>query len=589
MSDPTLNPSFGAYEVIEKISSGGMAEIFKARKEGLGGFERMFALKRVSPHYAHNPDYIDMLVEEAKIAGLLNLANIVQIVDLGQTGEQPFIAMEYVNGPNLEQVLERVRSRNKLLPIPHAAFICIELLKALEYAHNRQVMRGGRPVPLDIVHRDVCPSNVLLSTRGEVKLADFGIAKASVRQLKTVTGIVKGRFDYLSPEQTRGEEATQRSDLFSVGIMLYEMVTGRHPFKMASEGQTIEAIKKASFTPAVAFNPEVPPAIDRLLKQTLTAEPGDRFASATAVKDNLDRFFHEAGYIFSSATLAAYLKGMFPELTDLPKDDNTEADEDQVTRPFVRGQRPIASEPAVVETEEVPTSDGEEFLSNLSLDPTGDHHKPLTSLDTSLSGFFGPVDDENTIVGQKSGDNPEWNELDTVIRPVMETPSEAPTRAAAARIRVSGAETQVSGRPYQASKARPKPSQQKRRMSSNAAMRRAQLLSLAIGIVIVVAALLVGFLLGNRAARLTQAPSSNVTISSDPRLEVHTPDGATLSIDGREVSGTSPHVVTLTPDKSHIVRISRVGYFPVETVVKLRKNDVRVLTVEGATQFKKER
>ncbi len=588
MSEQLPITHFGNYEVIERISAGGMAEIFKAKKEGLGGFARMFALKRVSPEHADNKEFVDMLVEEAKIAGLLNHANIVQIVDLGQIDDQPYIAMEYVNGPNLGTIIERLKARGNVLPVPHAVFICLELLKALEYAHNRQVMRGGRPVPLDIVHRDVCPSNVLLSLRGEVKLADFGIAKASVRGLSTVTGVVKGRFDYLSPEQTRGQPASQRSDLFSTGILLYEMITGRHPFQQSAEAKTIEAIKKASFVPAVAFNPEVPPAIDRLLAQTLTSDPAERFASATALKDTLDRFFHEAGYIFSHATLAAYLKGLFPEMTDLPKDDNTEADEDQETRPFLRGERPVSSVPARVDTEEMPTAERENELPSLTLDPTGEEeNKPLTSLDTSLSGFFGPVDDENTIVGQKKGEKQDWTELDTVIRPVIDTPSEAPTRAAAAETRVSAAATQSGESPI--IRKRRDGQDRRRQKSAHPTIRRAQLLSLAIGVVIVVAALLVGFLLGNRAARLTQAPTSSVSISSDPRLEVHTPEGATLSIDGREVSGTSPHVLTLTPDKSHIVRISRVGYFPVETVIKLRKNDVRILTIEGALQHKRGR
>ena len=588
MSDQPSITHFGNYEVIERISAGGMAEIFKAKKDGLGGFQRMFALKRVSPEYAENTEYVDMLVEEAKIAGLLNHANIVQIVDLGQIDDQPYIAMEYINGPNLGRVIERLRSRSNVFPVPHAVFICLELLKALEYAHNRQVMRGGRPVPLDIIHRDVCPSNVLLSLRGEVKLADFGIAKASVRDLSTVTGVVKGRFDYLSPEQTRGEPATQRSDLFATGVLLYEMVTGRHPFQQSSEAKTIEAIKRASYVPAVAFNPEVPPAIDRLLEQTLTADPAKRFASATALKDTLDRFFHEAGYIFSHATLAAYLKGLFPEMAELPKDPHTDADEDQETRPFLRGERPVSSIPARVDTEEMPTAEREKDLPSLTLESTGDEKpKPLTSLDTSLSGFFGPIDDENTIVGQKKRDKKDWTELDTVIRPVIDTPSEAPTRAAAAETRISSSTTQSGESPVIRKRRENREHRQPR--GAHPTIRRAQLLSLAIGVVIVVAALLVGFLLGNRAARLTQSPTASVSISSDPRLEVHTPDGATLSIDGREVSGTSPHVLTLTPDKSHIVRISRVGYFPVETVIKLRKNDVRILTVEGALQHKKGR
>jgi len=587
LSDSENQTNFGKYQIIDRISVGGMAEVFKARVEGLGGFQRLFALKRVHPDHIDNQEFIDMLVEEAKIAGLLSHANIVQIVDLGEAESSPYIAMEYVNGPNLDDVLKRLSERGTALPIPHSVFVCLELLKALEYAHNRQVMRGGRPVPLDIIHRDVCPSNILLSLKGEVKLTDFGIAKASVRSLDTVTGIVKGRFDYLSPEQSRGNPATQRSDLFAVGILLYQMLTGRHPFVQSQEAKTIEAIKKASYVPAVAFNPEVPPAIDRLLSQTLTADPADRFASATALKDALDRFFHEAGYIFSNATLAAYLRGLFPDLSDLPKDDDTEADENQETRPFYRGERPVSAVAGRVDTIEMSTAERHIDLKQLARDPTGGD-KPLTSLDTSLSGVFGPVDDENTIVGQKRGDKQDWTELDTVIRPVIETSSEVPTRAGVGETRVSNQGTNIGDNPViRKRRNKKRRTGSKPRTDTSPHIRRAQLLSLAIGVVIVVVALLVGFMLGNRTARLTVHTDTQVSIPSDPRLEVHLPDGATLSIDGREVAGTSPYIVTLTPEQSHVVRISSVGFFPVETVVKLRKNDVRLLTIDNALQHKK--
>ena len=357
MSEAIENKTFGKYQIIDRIASGGMAEIYKARMEGLGGFQRLFALKRILPEYSENKDFIEMLVEEAKIAGLLSHANIVQIVDLGQIDGSYYIAMEYVDGPNLGQLIQRLSNQRKTLPIPHAVFICLEILKALEYAHNRQIMRGGRPVPLDIIHRDICPANILLGLRGEVKLTDFGIAKASVRSIDTITGVVKGRFDYMSPEQARGEEATQLCDIFCVGVLLYEMLTGRHPFHQKEELKTIEAIKEASFLPPVAFNPDVPPAIDRLLTQTLTVSASERFASATAMKESLDRFFHEAGYIFSHSTLATHLKGTFPELVEAPKREEMEAgDEDQETRPFRRGERPISGMAGRVEPSDPPKS-----------------------------------------------------------------------------------------------------------------------------------------------------------------------------------------------------------------------------------------
>lgn len=602
MSESNAITHFGKYQVVEQISAGGMAEVYKARAEGLGGFQRMFAVKRVHPKHASNPEFIDMLVEEAKIAGLLSHANIVQIVDLDSNDDGPYIAMEYVDGPNLDGLLRRLSERSVVVPTPHAIFIAVELLKALEYAHDRQIMRGGRPVPLDIIHRDVCPSNVLLSTRGEVKLTDFGIAKARVRSLDTVTGVVKGRFDYLTPEQARGEEMDQRSDLFALGVLLYEMLTGRHPFRQTSETKTIEAIKKASYIPAVAFNHEVPPAIDRLLSRALTAEPQARFASATAMKDSLDKFFHEAGYIFSNATLAAYLKGMFPEYAPTPCADDDSADEEGETRPFRRGERPVGTMPGRVDTEEMPTSERPATRPEPKPEETrlSDLNRPLTSLDTSMSGVFGPVDDDNTIVGAVPGADTSTNEtvntfdeLETRIR----ASPDAPTRVGHAqslqgqtRIRSRNA---TSGDPspviVQRARAAGDRSNLRPRKSVHPSVRRAQLLSLTIGIVIVVIALLVGFRLGIQAGQSTASGEFDVSIPSDPRLDVHMPEGSTLSIDGREVPGTSPMTVTLTPDKSHTIRVSRVGHYPFETVVKLRKNDFHLLTVEFATLHKRPR
>jgi serine/threonine protein kinase len=594
LSDNHTNTQFGKYQVIQRISSGGMAEVFKARVDGLGGFQRLFAIKRIHPDHADNQEYVDMLIEEAKIAGLLSHANIVQIVDLGSANDAPFIAMEFVDGPDLSGVIERVKERGSILPIPHAVFVCLELLKALEYAHNRQIMRGGRPVPLDIIHRDVCPANLILSLKGEVKLTDFGIAKASVRSFNTVTGVVKGRIDYLTPEQARGEAVSQRSDLFAVGVLLYEMITGRHPFRQNSQAKTLEAIKKASFVPAVAFNPEVPPSIDRLLGQTLTKNEGDRFASATAMKDALNRFFHEAGYIFSSATLAAYLKGMFPELVPAPMGDDDTADEDGETRPFRRGERPVSAVAGKVNVAEMPTGKSPVIQPKLSLD-TSTGHGALTSLETSMSGLFGPIDNEHTIIGTNPKGDDQFGDLDTIIRPIISTHADSPTRVGVTKIgsapmKLGSATTKARKRPPekqrivqgQDTKVRRKP-----RKSTHPSVRRAQILSLAIGVVMIVSAFIGGLLLGNRAARLTSPDLGEVAIPSDPRLEVHLPVGASLSVDGREVPGTSPQTLSLTPDQSHVVRISRVGHYPVETVIKLQKNDFRLLTIEEGTLHKK--
>ena len=313
VSKPALQ-TFGKYQILDLIATGGMAEIYKAKLEGIGGFQRTFAIKRILPNLSQNSEYIAMLVDEAKVAGLLSHANIVQILDLGQVDGIWYIAMEFVDGPDLGGVLRRAREKGLTLPVPHTVFVTIELLKGLEYAHGRQVMRGGRPVALNIIHRDVSPPNVLLSYQGETKLTDFGIARASLKAMETVSGIVKGRFDYMSPEQAAGsKDLDQRSDLFSVGVVLYEMLTGHHPFRTDNELGTIERVRTGKYTPVSQRNPEVPFTLETIVDRALQVRREDRYPSATAFKEALDKFFHDAGFIFTHATLASYIKGLFPE------------------------------------------------------------------------------------------------------------------------------------------------------------------------------------------------------------------------------------------------------------------------------------
>jgi hypothetical protein len=318
VSNPAVQP-FGKYQILERIATGGMAEIYKARLEGIGGFQRTFAIKRILPNLSQNSEYIAMLVDEAKVAGLLSHANIVQILDLGQVDSIWYIAMEYVHGRDLGAVLRRAKKKGLNLPVPHTVFVAIELLKGLEYAHQRQVMRGGRPVALNIIHRDVSPPNVLLSFQGEVKLTDFGIARASLKAMETVSGIVKGRFDYMSPEQAAGaKDLDQRSDLFSVGVVLYEMLTGHHPFRTDNEIGTIERVRSGRYTPVSQRNAEVPFTLETIVDRALQVNREDRYPSATAFKEALDKFFHDAGFIFTHATLASYVKGLFPEAGTKP-------------------------------------------------------------------------------------------------------------------------------------------------------------------------------------------------------------------------------------------------------------------------------
>ncbi len=337
MRSESLPTTFGTYKILGRISTGGMAEIYKARNQGPGGFSRTFAIKRILPHLSTHQEFVDMLVDEAKIAGLLSHANIVQILDLGMAEGTYYIAMEYVDGPDLGRILKRASERGDRVPVPHAVYILLEVLKGLEYAHNRAVVRDGQPMPLQIVHRDVTPGNVLVSVQGEVKLTDFGIAKASVKALETLSGVIKGRFDYLSPEQASAGVLDARSDLFSAGVLLYEMVTGKNPFSRKREADSIIAIREGKYEAARKVQPDLPSELDVILKRALEVDPSRRYQTATEMKEALSRFFHNAGFVFTRETLATYVLSQFPR----------EGEERKASSPPTAPAPPPAPAPAV--------------------------------------------------------------------------------------------------------------------------------------------------------------------------------------------------------------------------------------------------
>ena len=417
---------FGKYAILERVAQGGMAEIFKARMEGIGGFNRLFAIKRVLPGLSQNREYIDLLVDEAKIAGLLSHANIVQILDLGQVKGQYYVAMEYVHGQDLGRVLDKCLERGITLPVPHAVFVLIEVLKGLEYAHNRQIMRGSTPVPLNIVHRDVSPSNVLLSFQGEVKLTDFGIAKASVKALETVSGVIKGKFDYMSPEQASAKDVDQRTDLFAAGVLFYEMLCGQHPFRQAGDLKTIAAIRAGEYTPPTFANPDVPYALEVILDRALAQDPAERYQTATEFQEALNRFFHDSGFIFSHTTLAAYLKGLFPQAAQPRRRERSKvlALKDQETRPIPIPLHKRQAEQDVSDIDERPTIPEMPALEEVR--PTVPDADPIVD---GPSVAFGPVDlDDSTF--DAAGDTSSLNREVLIAEVELDEDSEdAPTHA----------------------------------------------------------------------------------------------------------------------------------------------------------------
>jgi eukaryotic-like serine/threonine-protein kinase len=307
MKRPTI---FGKYLLLERINVGGMAEVFMAKAFGVEGFERFLAIKKILPTMAEDQEFITMFIDEARISVQLNHANIVHIHELGKYEETYFIAMEYVAGRDLRTILERYRRRKEIMPTAQAVFIASKMCEGLDYAHRKKDARGQ---DLDIIHRDVSPQNILVSYEGDVKIIDFGIAKAANRSQKTQAGILKGKFGYMSPEQVRGMPIDRRSDIFAVGVILYEMLTGEKLFVGESDFSTLEKVRNADVPLPRQFNPNIPSGLEKVVLKALAREPEDRYQWASDLQEDLMRFLLAGDAIYSGKHLSAHMKEAFAE------------------------------------------------------------------------------------------------------------------------------------------------------------------------------------------------------------------------------------------------------------------------------------
>jgi eukaryotic-like serine/threonine-protein kinase len=300
---------FGKYTLFERIGRGGMADVFKGRIQGPAGFERVFVVKRILPHLSDDPTFNKMFVEEAKMSARLNHPNIVQVFELGSVEGEYFISMEYVRGRDLAETM-RVLWARLGPPRPElVAYIGREMCRALAYAHNLTDDSGRA---LGMIHRDVSPSNVMLSYEGSVKLLDFGIAKAlgDAKEENTRTGTLKGKFAYMAPEQTEGTEVDRRIDIFAAGIVLHEVLTGRRLFKGTNDLQTIERVRECQVDPPSAQNPLCPPELDAIVLRALSRDREQRYGSGAEMADALDDVVHAAR--FQPDHLAQLMRELFP-------------------------------------------------------------------------------------------------------------------------------------------------------------------------------------------------------------------------------------------------------------------------------------
>ncbi len=308
---------FGKYTLIDRIAVGGMAEIFLARQAGLEGFEKTIVIKRIRPHLSKQPNFVKMFLNEAKLAAQLNHPNIVQIYDLGKIGESYFIAMEYIFGRDMRRIIPKADALGIPFPMVYALKIASSVCEGLYYAHARTDLYGNA---LNIVHRDVTPENIFVSFDGTVKVLDFGIAKAANQIEQTRAGEIKGKLSYMSPEQCMGKSLDNRSDIFSLGVVLYEWLTGFKLFTGDSEVAILKSITEGKIYAPSYFKADIPEGVEAILMKALEKDREKRYQTAWEMQYDLDQFLSQYEFTPSNIHLSNFLKQLFNDELEDEKD-----------------------------------------------------------------------------------------------------------------------------------------------------------------------------------------------------------------------------------------------------------------------------
>jgi len=306
---------FGRYRLVRRIASGGMGDVYRAVAQGLGDVEKAVAIKLLKPELAKDPDFVRMFEEEAKVSFLLGHTNVVQTFDVGRIDDRYFIAMELVDGMTLATLLDRCRGTlGQPLPFRHALTVASESLRGLDYAHRA---KDGNGRALGIIHRDVSPTNVFVSSEGEVKVGDFGIALSALRSSRSRAGTVKGKLSYMPPEQLRGEPLDARADVYAVGAVLYEMLTMRAPF-FGGGMELIPLVLEGIFPRPRERVPEIPEELEKIVLGAMAKDRENRPESAHAMRDRIERFAMSQGWPLSTSAFAEFVRrvGEEPETSD---------------------------------------------------------------------------------------------------------------------------------------------------------------------------------------------------------------------------------------------------------------------------------
>ena len=299
---------FGRYRILKHLATGGMAEVLLATATGIEGFSRHVVIKQIDPRYSQSPTFVKMFLDEARLAASLHHNNIIQVHDIGKEGDTFFFAMEYIHGEDLRKLLTTISARKEKTPLEHVVTIITAAASALHYAHEHC---GQDRKPLNLVHRDVSPSNILIGFDGNVKVVDFGIAKTAMATSETRAGDVKGKFSHMSPEQCLGKPVDRRSDVFALGIVLYELVTVRALFRGDGDFAKMKEILEGTIEPPSKYRLGLPPALDAIILKALARDPANRYQTADELRVALERFAILNNLRSSTTALADYVTQLF--------------------------------------------------------------------------------------------------------------------------------------------------------------------------------------------------------------------------------------------------------------------------------------
>jgi serine/threonine protein kinase/Tfp pilus assembly protein PilF len=335
---------FGKYILLERLATGGMAQLYRAKIIGIQGFEKLIAIKMILPHLAKEKELVASFIDEAKLAALLNHGNIVQIYDFGSMEDSYFISMEFLFGKDLRAIAAKAKERDLPLSLEHTLYIISRACSGLDYAHKLKDFQGK---PLNIIHRDISPQNIFVTYEGDVKLLDFGIAKAASQSTITQYGMIKGKVAYMSPEQAAGKFIDQRSDIFSAGILLYEMVTGGRMFTGDSTMQILAKVREAEFDSPDSVAPGLHPKVYKIINRALAKEREERYQSSGEVLGDLEECMAELSLRPTAGGLAQYMKALFQD--EIAAEDQVIREVSGITRveePEPNKPEPVRPEPA---------------------------------------------------------------------------------------------------------------------------------------------------------------------------------------------------------------------------------------------------